>query len=184
MWGKRVAYAVTVYMDQGEKFYFVTLTSHEKLKSREATEKVFPSAWGKLYDRMKRVHRRLIYVSIPEQHKDGRMHVHMLINHQFTKKWLKDNGRQCGLGYKADISEVENVSAVVAYVIKYLRKHIGKNNWSPHFRRVRTSRGFPELETVYSGEWEMINAPRINDYVKMLLKSGYAIDFKTDFELT
>lgn len=182
-WSARAAFGISEYMKKGERFWFVTLTSHEKLKTRQATQRVFQLAFPKLYKRMKRACPNLIYISIPEQHKNGRLHVHILINHGFGKKWLKDNGRECGLGYKADESEIDDVGQVIAYVVKYLGKQVGLTLWSAGFRRVRTSAHFPNLPEQGEDGWIMLNPKSVNEYIVNLLREGYAIENDTLFEI-
>lgn len=152
-WVKRVAQGVETYIQAGEFFYFMTVTSHEDLKTFEATVKVFPDAWRKLYARMKRINPALHYVVLPEQHKDGRLHVHSIINEGFgcvdkdhQGHWLKDNARQCGLGYIADIQPLESVAGAAWYTAKYIGKSLGVDHWPKHLRRIRVSNNWPELK--------------------------------------
>ena len=129
--------------EQGERVCFVTLTSHRKLRTYAATKAVFPKAWGKLSKRWKREQDgKLEYAMVFENHKDGRLHCHMLVTCTVTKKWLKDNCAKVGLGYMVDIQELtdDNLSKKASYVAKYATKKIGGNTG----KNITFSRDFPE----------------------------------------
>lgn len=146
-WTLRISKHVEGGVSKGEHWQFVTLTSHEKLKTMEATVAVWPDAWGKLYQRLKRNNGgKIQYVLVPEFHQNGRMHAHMLTETYIKKRWWKTNARECGLGYQAEVEDiVENGSSAAWYISKYLGKDMDEGNWPHGFRRVRTSRGWPDL---------------------------------------
>lgn len=154
-WALRIEHGVTFYKLRGETFYFMTLTSHEKLTTFDTTLAVWSNAWPKLYARMKREEKNLHYAALPEKHKDGRWHMHMLINHGFgvtmTKKgkwssrWLKDNARSVGLGYMADIQPIKDSLLAAWYVTKYVSKSLQAGEWPRYLRRVRVSNNWPDL---------------------------------------
>jgi len=176
-WGKRIGYAIEIYVSRGERFKFVTLTSHESLYTRKQTERVFPLAWGKLYDRLRRKHKgTLIYVSIPERHKDGRMHAHLITNADIDTRWVKDNARECGFGYQADVQDISDTGQIIAYVIKYMRKSVGKNSWSKGFRRIRTSHKLPKAPAnESSGEWSVMMLKAIYVMLARYAGEGYEL---------
>lgn len=122
---------------------FITLTSHERLKTFAATAAVFPLAWAKLYACWKRKTPGLAYAMIPECHEDGRLHVHMIASTEVRQKWVKDNARKRGLGFMADVQPLESVGKAAAYCAKYLGKGLGAIALPPHFRRIRLSQNFP-----------------------------------------
>jgi len=144
---------------RGEALDFVTITSHERLKDFNATERVWRSAWNALYNAVKRRTPRFQYMIVPERHKSGRMHVHALWNADVTKRWLKDNARRRGLGYECDVTSVDHSGRAQKYVVKYVGKGLGDSVPS-HFRRVRVSRGWmdvPKPQTPYDAlRWEYI----------------------------
>lgn len=154
-WALRIEHGVTVYKLRGETFYFMTLTSHENLKTFESTLAVWSDAWPKLYAKMKRQQSELHYASLPEKHKDGRLHMHILINCGFGVKmsrngryyssWLKDNARKSGLGFMADIQPLQNSILAAWYVTKYVSKSLEAGDWPRYLRRVRVSNNWPEL---------------------------------------
>lgn len=146
-WTLRISKHVSARVSGGEHWQFVTLTSHEKLKSMEATVAVWPNAWNKIYGRMKRTSGgKVQYVLVPEFHQDGRMHAHMLCETYIKKRWWKDNARASGLGYQVEVRDVEGDGASASwYVSKYLGKDMTVENWPKGFRHVRTSQGWPDL---------------------------------------
>lgn len=158
-WSLRADMGVRLLLDAGATVDFVTITSHEKLKDFAATERVWRSAWAKLYAALKRKNPDVQYMIIPERHKDGRMHVHALWSAGVTQKWLKDNARKRGLGYQAKVVHIVEAQRAAAYVVKYIGKDLGENV-PPHFRRVRVSRGWadiPEPVTALDGlTWEYV----------------------------
>ncbi len=146
-WRRRVSEGVEWYrMFQMREWRFVTITSHPKLKTRSQTLYVWPKAWAKLSRRMRYKFAALRYVLLPEQHKDGRLHIHMICNAAITRPWLKTHCPACGLGYKVDTQEIHSGSATFKYVTKYLNKAIADTQWPRSFRRVRTSQRWPKLD--------------------------------------
>jgi len=126
---------------------FTTITSHPKLGA-EATFRVFPDAWQKLYKRYRRevASRGLpapTFLGVPERHQDGRLHSHLINSPGLPEKWWKDNAAACGLGYIANVKEGISLG-VGGYVGKYLGKTLGEP-WPKHSHRVRTSQTWPKL---------------------------------------
>jgi len=118
---------------------FVTITSHKQLKSFAATVAIFPRAWNKLQGRMRRKTPSLMYLSIIEGHKDGRLHAHFLTNATLTTRWYKDNCAECGFGFMAESEELYTNEAAAAYIVKYIQKSLGGASFPKKVRRVRTS---------------------------------------------
>lgn len=168
----------------GDVVDFVTLTSHEKLKTFEETEAVWRKTWPVLYNAVKRQKPALCYFIVPEQHRDGRMHVHVLWNAGVTKRWLKDNARKRGLGYQVDVSHVTAWISAVRYVTKYLSKSLGKE-MPPRFRRVRVSQNWPDIPKPDNDaaklQWEFTRSEDVM-YVWLAQAQAYGvavIDMKT-----
>jgi hypothetical protein len=190
-WALRVGHGVETYKTLGHTFYFMTLTSHEKLKTFDSTLAVWSLAWPKLYARMKRQKADLKYASVPEKHGDGRWHMHLLINHGFDLKlnrkgkwdsrWLHDNPRECGLGYMNDVQPIRDSRLAAWYVTKYVSKALSENQWPRYLRRVRVSNNWPELPP--SGDFEPIEAnwqvvmskSQIQAVLRIQEASGYRI---------
>jgi len=143
-WGLRALMGARKIQSQGDKLDFITITSHEKLKTFSATAEVWNSAWGALYNAVKRKKPQLEYIVIPECHKDGRLHIHALWNADVTKKWLKDNARKRGLGYQCEICHVASVGRASFYVTKYIGKSLDLD-YPVRFRRVRCSNNWADI---------------------------------------
>lgn len=133
-----------VFDSQGIGVDFLTITSHEKLNAAGSFA-VMSSAWDKLRRRIAHISLEHEYFLVPEQHKDGRWHIHAIITAKLPKRWWKDNARSCGFGYQSDVQEVKSLGGVYYYVSKYLGKTLQNSNLPRGFRRVRVSQGWPEL---------------------------------------
>jgi hypothetical protein len=157
-WTARIYSGVVFYRDQGTgDWTFCTLTSHEKLKTFEQTWAVWPKAWGKLSTRMRRAFPGIRYALVPEQHNDGRVHTHFLASYPINTRWLKDHARASGLGYQAEGKPVTQPGLAAYYVAKYLSKTLTAAKWPKNTRRIRTSRGWPQLpENGLYGEYHPV----------------------------
>lgn len=176
MWRKRAEYGSGVLVGTGG-LDFVTVTSHEKLDAA-ASLAVLPHAWNKLNIRIKRAWDSPEYFAVPEQHQDGRWHLHVIVTARLKKKWWKDNARACGLGYQSDVQEVGDVGGVGNYVTKYLTKTLQNSNLPKGFRRVRLSRGWPSLPSREFGDWEfkkLGELDAVNDEIAYLRKTGFTV---------
>lgn len=146
IWVVRIRKAGELWHKQELPVRFVTITSHRKLKTKDATIKVLPLAWNKLQARIRRANScDFQYVLVPEQHQDGRVHMHMLATTALSTRWFKDACASCGFGYQVDSDPVEVQDNAAGYVAKYLFK-MAKDVWPDGFRRVRTSQNFPEID--------------------------------------
>jgi len=183
-WGLRAALGARALVDHGDTVDFVTLTSHEKLPNFEATEAVWRSAWGALYNALKRHNNALAYLMIPERHKSGRMHVHGIWNAAVTQRWLKDNARRRGLGYQCKVVHITTERYASKYIAKYLGKSIGAD-YPSRFRRVRCSNNWVVLPkpTTQSDDlrWEYVgtNGALQSVYDECQAKHITLIDQKT-----
>lgn len=143
LWVVRTYYGAEVLTDRQNELRFVTLTSHERLSYR-ATWQVWPKAWSILYNRAKRKQPDASYILVPEQHKDGRLHIHMLTNWTMPTRWWKDNARECGLGYIAEAEEPKSLAHAAWYIGKYISKQLDVTTWPKGFRRVRPAHNWPK----------------------------------------
>lgn len=163
---------------QGHHLDFLTLTSHEKL-GPDASLKVFPNAWPKLRKRATRAAGGLLYFSVPERHKNGRLHAHLIVTAALPKKWWKDNARACGMGFQSDVKEVEWLGGVGRYIGKYLTKTIEDADWPKGHRRYRTSKAWPKLPELESDPaWEfekLAQDASISGEMADLQRKGYQI---------
>ena len=148
--------------NQGYKFDFVTLTSHERLTGTVQTYKVWKSAWQKLSTRYRRAYTKTYelpsaYVYVPELHADGRIHIHGVFSGHISKRWWKDNARSCGLGYQCETVQVEDRSKGINYALKYVSKSMGQNIGIDNFRRINYSRNIPPLRrTETENSWNIL----------------------------
>jgi hypothetical protein len=184
-------------------FDFVTLTLHEKLQNFEQTSAVFSDAWTRLYAALRRIDKQFSYVLVPELHKSGRIHAHMITNfpvpdeynvkrkkRQNTTvkrmrekgtmdKFWKDVPRAYGWGYANDQEHLEGDTVKVAgYLAKYLGKQRKVNNWQRGFRHVRASHDVPALpdeENHLEGfTWEVIpDQQLLAAKLQMMIDAGY-----------
>jgi len=144
IWGLRAVMGARKIIAQGDQLDFITITSHEKLKTFSATEAIWKKAWNPLYNAIKRQKLALEYIVIPECHKNGRMHVHALWNAEVSKKWLKDNARRRGLGYQCEIRHISSAGRAAEYVTKYIGKSLDFE-YPARFRRVRCSNDWVDI---------------------------------------
>lgn len=162
----------------GENLDFVTLTPHERLSSA-GTLAVWPKAWPKLRKRILYETGGFQFLAVPEAHKSGKMHMHMIVTAKLRKKWWKDNARQCGLGYQSDVKEVLNAGGVGGYVAKYLSKQLQNSNFPKGHRHVRTSQGWPKLPPLKEAEgWTFYTLDAktpLNERTTFYQQSGYAV---------
>jgi len=160
-WALRAEMGTRVLQKQGDRVDFVTITSHEKLKTFAQTERVWRSAWSTLYAALKRKKPTLEYMIVPEKHVDGRMHIHCIWNAGVSQKWLKDNARKRGLGYQCKVIHITAERSPAKYIAKYIGKSLDSDCPS-HFRRVRISNNWtdlPEPTTNAMGlRWEYVGS--------------------------
>lgn len=143
-------------MRSGETLEFLTVTSHEKLNERGSFN-VLPVAWNKLNRRVKRAtnNPKPAYFAVPEQHADGRWHLHAVVNFGLSKRWFKDSARSCGLGYEVEIEKIEDAGRVSFYISKYMGKQLQASARYKNLRRVRHSNNWAKLpETPLPPGWE------------------------------
>lgn len=134
-------------INNGHWVYMITVTSRGgKGRTKEKAMDAFKSGWPALRKRATYWQGEFEYILIPEQHKNGIMHVHILANNILTKRWWKDNAFACGLGYMVDTTRVESAGAGAWYVSKYIDKHLAYLQWPKGFRRIRTSAGWPRVK--------------------------------------
>lgn len=134
---------------------FLTVTSHEKWRGIKSLPNV-RQGWKKLINRLsyeaKKEDYPFYYARIWEQHKDGTFHLHVLLNLFISKRWAKNNARECGMGYEADWHEVDNAGKVAGYMAKYTLKNAGLSRsgiaWPSGLRRIETSRNWPKLPKI------------------------------------
>lgn len=171
-WSWRIAKAVELGIKfRGWQPAFVTLTSHEKLKSVDQCLHVFSDAWKKIQAKWRYRFPDFAYAIVPELHKSKkRVHWHLVVSHAPDTKTLKKWARGAGLGYQVDVSPIDHADdagAVAFYISKYISKSLGDDGkisakWASR-RRINTSRNFPTLDELNEHEgdlldWQLYNA--------------------------
>lgn len=178
LWGAVAFFGSEALTARGSVIYFLTLTSHEALDA-EGTIKVFPQAWKKLRQRAVRWNDGHVfdYLMVPERHKSGRMHVHLIETLGAGERWWKDNARAAGMGYMVSEQVAQTSGGSAFYVVKYLGKQLQDTDWPANFRRVRISQSWPELpdmEKVEGWQWRVI-APdlQLDEELVRISESGF-----------
>jgi hypothetical protein len=145
-WIAKVSEGIDEYYSRGvTDWMFCTVTSHPKLVTRGQCLWVEPKAWKKLWSRINYHHDKVYYVYIPELHKNGRVHWHMLISGGIVESWWKKHAPATGFGYMFDSQPVRDGYHSVLYVTKELSKSLSISKWPRNLRRIRTSQNWPQI---------------------------------------
>lgn len=126
-------------------WHFFTLTAHEKMRGVSSSVKNLREGWKKLYNRILRKFGVSSYVKVWEAHNDGSFHLHGLMDAKIAKRWLKNNARECGMGYQVDIRTVSNAGQVAGYISKYMVKSGLGSEYPKGLRRIEVSRDWIKL---------------------------------------
>lgn len=185
LWTMRAYKGSKDILESGESLFFMTVTSHETL-SPDQSVWVWPDAWGKLRDRMKyRAGGVFYYLMIPEHHSDGRLHVHAIESAGVSKTWLKKAARKSGLGYMDDEGKLNTPASGASYVTKYLTKSMEHAHWPRGFRRIRTSRNWPELDEPPTPEgWQFVPLPQkeqLSDELSRYADLGFHVEVMDNY---
>jgi hypothetical protein len=130
---------------------------------------------------MRREFSGLKYVFLPEKHISGRLHMHAIASGGMSTRWLKNNARECGFGYKAESEIPISLQLSVFYCLKYITKSLSERAyWPKSLHRVRTSQKWPKapiepygadlgvsMKPIGSGKW--------TEYYYNLKQSGWLI---------
>lgn len=181
-WQAVVAEGIKHYQDAGQTaWYFVTLTDAEWNKTFHQSLLSWRKNWPKLYARMKRREDNIRYVLLPEKHRDGRIHMHMLTTCSLSKRFWKDHARACHLGYMAESEELVSIPKAVFYVTKYIIKSLaGGSYWPRSLHRVRVSFRWPRADQAedpapLEGEWKIYRPDRFEQSKQAWLASGLTL---------
>lgn len=191
---KWIAIALDHINKTGGDWYFMTLTSHKKVRTPRGSKKVLAHGWRKLSLRMKRAYGRFDYLRVWELHKDGAYHHHYILNcpiphkryydsrkkqYRFTCNWLKKNASECGMGYMCDFRPIYNPAFVAGYVAKYTLKQAAPDvarHWVKGTRRIETSLSWsrlPKDETYSQIDWQLIgNVTSLEYWYEQYTKAG------------
>jgi len=149
-WIARIIHHIN-HTDAESGWLMFTMTAHEKANNEYKSVLNLRAGWKKLYNRMRDNFGISSYVKVWERHTDLRFHLHGLIdNGEITKKWLKDNARECGMGYQVDLHSVDNAGQVAGYIAKYFMKSESvteamNTDYPKGLRRIEVSRNWMKL---------------------------------------
>jgi len=178
LWAVRAYHGAISLLDQGDQVSFLTLTSHESLDMTRSRE-VFPHAWKNLSMRARRITGGFEYLLIPEQHQDGRLHIHAIETANLGNTWWKKKARACGLGYIAKEEKMRTPQGAAAYLVKYVTKQLEDLHWPEHFRRIRTSQDWPTLPTLEQlpgWRWKTLPGEQaLDETYTRLIQLGYQV---------
>jgi len=156
-------------------WFFGTLTMHRKWRGKASVTN-FQSNWNKFYQRMKRVtNGNLYYILLPEQHKDGSLHVHIISTCQAETRWWKDNGAKCGMGFKNENETLRSTAKACWYVTKYIGKSLNVATWPVNLRRVRFSVRWPKPLPDEAIAWQCVPPDMAKHAVRKRLAMGYKV---------
>jgi hypothetical protein len=156
-------------------WFFGTLTMHRKW-SGAASVTNFRKNWNKFYQRMKRATKgKLYYVLLPESHKDGSLHVHIISTCQTDTRWWKDNAARCGMGFKSENQPIVSTVKAAFYVSKYVGKSLGVSAWPANLRRIRFSLAWPKPIQDDTITWTCVTSDVAKYAVRKRLEMGYKI---------
>jgi hypothetical protein len=148
-WQLNAFKGATAYLAQGIPMAFITLTSRGGAgRSVDTALQTFAVGWPRLRKKALYANGQFEYVLIPEQHKNGILHCHLIATNQLTQRWWKDNAFKSGMGYMSKVLALSDSGLVPQYVAKYLGKDFVRVQWPKGFRRVRTSKNWPKLPEV------------------------------------
>lgn len=169
-------FGIELYKSEGIKnWYFGTLTMHRNWRGWASIVN-FQTNWNKFYQRMKRdTEGKLLYALLPEKHKDGSLHVHLISTCQCPTNWWKDKGAECGMGFQNENEYLDDSARAAFYVTKYVGKSIGITDWPPRFRRVRYSIRWPNPPKNEDWTWTIAPAELAKHLVLRREEMGYEL---------
>lgn len=175
-------------MAAGFPMSFITVTARGgKGRTRERSIEAFREAWPKLRKRVKYHGGEFEYILVPEQHKNGVVHFHLLATNTLSQRNWKDYAYQAGLGYMAKVKAVGDAGRGAYYVSKYLGKEFAGVVWPKGYRRARASKGWPRLtQDMPPGEWAYNpyrDKGKLYWEIAMLQDYGYTVRISESAEL-
>lgn len=176
-------------LSEGQMMQFVTLTGRGYFTPTTSIY-FFRQNWPKM---RKKLHRltdkwadvtgtKFAYFLIPERHKSGLLHAHMLVTtFMDSKKWYKNEAHKCGFGYMADVQSVDSSAAAAGYVTKYLTKDAGGIEWPKGFMRTRHSQNWPITKPAIDELWQYQTIGERDKFIELgaLIDMGYHVTDKT-----
>lgn len=161
-WTQQAMRGTLIITHEGREVQFVTVTSRSYATPTTSLY-FFRQNWPKLSRRMEYktnlwkdyAGKEWAYFLVPEQHKTGVLHAHILAaTHVSHKKIWKDAAWQTGFGYIIDVQETIDPKRAAFYTAKYLTKQAEFGDWPKGFMRVRHSRNWPIAQPQPLPGWE------------------------------
>ena len=148
----------SILVMDGHQLRLVTVTSRAHASEVQSLY-YFKTNFPRLREKMRyhggKVGRETLeYFLIPERHRTGVLHFHMITTSPLKQRWFKDNAYKSGFGYMAKSDPLKDAIHATSYITKYLTKSIGFDGWPKGFRRVRVSRGWPMSKEAKKPGWE------------------------------
>lgn len=122
------------------------------------------------------------YLLIPERHQSGVAHWHIIASTWLDRrKFWKDIAYECGFGFMAEVSEIDDSLQAGLYVSKYMTKDAGGLAWPKNFRRARVSANWPRPDENIPSDWyyRAIPPQQLDSEKQYLLDSGFEVIDKT-----
>jgi hypothetical protein len=144
--------------------YFVTLTIDKKKYDRYDLKTYYHDFSEFLHNlnRRRTVDNKIVYLLIPEMHKDGAWHIHGLFNGlQPTDLYINQNGYLGWLEYEKrfgyiSFSKVKDKDRVSNYIVKYLTKDVDKNVSELGLHLYYASKGLQKADVLFRGRAELL----------------------------
>ena len=196
-------YRIKATVDASDQVWsFVTFTAKGNATPEESLKQI-QGAWQKFREalRHKRGKQKFRYLRVYEMHKDGRYHLHAIIEHKFDdikiankgkkneypySRWMKDNSVKWGFGFICSAGNFRGGTAnwnVGRYIAKYMTK--GDDRIGEGIRRFQTSHGFAKAETGNSEiAWKVFEDYTVKDLFHQLEEMDYVKDLTTGSMIT
>jgi hypothetical protein len=172
----------SLLVSEGLTLRFITVTSRPYATPNQSLH-YFAQNWPKLvrranYHTNKVEGQKWSYYLIPEQHKTGVLHAHLIASTNLKTRWWKDNAYACGFGYMAESEPISEPALAIGYINKYLSKSIQYTRWPKGFRRVRTSRNWPKEPSQIMPGWEWSTHSDESAWFEYYLLKDYGYDVR------
>jgi hypothetical protein len=153
-WSEIAIYGVCNLAPTLSEPQFVTITSRGYVTPARSLV-IFKTAWPKLIRRIRYAQdEKPEYLLVPEHHKSGVLHAHILITANHSQHWWHDQAFASGMGFKAHTEPIYDPVLAGQYIHKELTKQMAGKSWPANFRRVRKSENWPLPKEQDRTGWE------------------------------
>ena len=97
----------------------------------------------------------LSFIWVMELQKNGRAHLHVLIDAYLPQSWVSAKWSKYGGGYIVDVREISSAKAAAGYVSKYLAKSLD-GGLPDRERRYGKSKNIKLFEKKDTGNWDLV----------------------------